>query len=375
MAEPTSPDYYTSLAKQLQPSKPFPVNKGPYLDQAGQMPIQAVMSPEDFQGSLGPNWAEFSKPGGYLDKTYQNQAQIRNPSGDIMTIKAIEDALAGAGRSFTPNPFLALPTLQGQLYTNLDKNVGNFYGQLQDALNAGRQDFQQRSAGFGDALTGYFDQAGRDVAGFGRDRMASNQDFANSIGLGQTTGSGSQSSNLADQLARLGAINSTNKANAQATFAQRRGIIDDLLAQRSLAAATSGAQTRSAIAQMAGEHWGLQDPNQLYQDYLTNKNQVDLARSGMDYERTKLLAELMAPPEASGGGGGRGGGGGGGSSAGTSTGENPRLTMAQLADSWDAVPTWQDPVTNVDILASAPQNKPAGSAVQRRITKGTPQAV
>jgi hypothetical protein len=312
----SQPDYYASLAKQLQPGKPAPINTGPYLDQAGQMPIQSVMSPEDFQGSLGPAWDEFSKPGGYLDKAYQGQTQIKDANGNPMNYQQIADAVKASGHDFTPNPFLALPTLQGQLYSNVSKNVGNYYQQLQDALTAGRQDYEQRTAKYGQDIAGYFDQAGRDVSQFGQNRLGANQDFANSVGLGGTTGAGSQTSVLADQLARLGAINAVNKGNAQATFGQRRGIIDDLLQQRALAAATSGADTQSAIAQMAAQHWGLADPNQLYQQYMTNKSQADLAGQQMQLQLAQLQAQLAGAGSGGGGGGGggrRGGGGGGGS--------------------------------------------------------------
>jgi|SRR5215471_66753 len=306
---PATPDYISSLTKQLQPSKPMPVNQGPYLDQVGQMPVQSVMSNADFGGALGPAWDEFSKPGGYLDKAYQGQTQILDPSGNPMSIQQITDAVKGAGKTFNPNPFLSIPTLEGQLYTNESKNVGNVYQQLQNALNAGRSDYEQRTAKYGSDIAGYFDQAGRDVSQFGQGRLAANQDFANSIGLGGTTGAGSQTSVLADQLARLGAINATNKANAQSTFAQRQGIIDDLLQQRALTAGTSGAQAQAAIAQMAAQHWGLADPNQLYQAYLANQGQLGLAKSQMDLELAKLQAGL-AGGTAKGGGGKKGGGGG-----------------------------------------------------------------
>lgn len=312
MAAVTTPDYYSSLTKALQPAKPLPVNTGPYLDQAGQMPLQSSMSNEQFLGSLGPNWTEFSKPGGYLDKAYQGQTQINDPSGNPMTLEQISSAVTGAGHEFNPNPFLALPTLQGQLYTNESKNVGNYYDQLQQALNAGRQEFSDRTSQYGRDISGYFNQAGNDIAQYGSGRLAANQDFANSIGLGGTTGAGSQTSVLADQMARLGAINSTNRANAEATFAQRRGIIDDLLQQRALAAATQGAQTQSAIAEMAAQHWGLTDPNQLYQQYLTNQSQSKLAELQMQLQLAQLQASLQAA--AGGSGGGRGGGSGSGGS-------------------------------------------------------------
>lgn len=302
---PATPDYVASLTKALQPSKPLPVNTGPYLDQAGQMPVQAVMSNADFGGALGPAWDEFSKPGGFLDKAYQGQTQILGEGGQPMSIQDITNAVRGAGRTFNPNPFLALPTLEGQLYANESKNVGGYYQQLQDALNAGRADYEGRTANLGSTLGGYFDQAGRDVSEFGQGRMAANQDFANSIGLGQTTGAGSQTSVLADQLARLGAINSTNKANALSTLAQRRSIIDDLLQQRALSAATTGAQTQSAIAQMAAQHWGLQDPNQLYSQYLANQGQLKLA----ELQLQQQLAQLQAGTTGAAGGSGGGGGG------------------------------------------------------------------
>ena len=332
---PATPDYVASLTKALQPSKPLPVNTGPYLDQAGQMPVQAVMSNADFGGALGPAWDEFSKPGGFLDKAYQGQTQILGESGQPMSIQDITNAVRGAGKTFNPNPFLALPTLEGQLYTNESKNVGNYYQQLQDALNAGRTDYENRTANFGSTLGGYFDQAGRDVSQFGQGRMAANQDFANSIGLGQTTGAGSQTSILADQLARLGAINSVNKANALSTLGQRRSIIDDLLQQRALSAAATGAQTQSAIAQMAAQHWGLQDPNQLYSAYLANQGQLKLA----ELQLQNQLAALQGAAGGSGGGGGSrrsgGGGKGGSSAAATSTQWPPTWEQALAAAGGD----------------------------------------
>src|SRR5215471_7648852 len=290
---PATPDYISSLTKQLQPSKPMPVNQGPYLDQVGQMPVQSVMSNADFGGALGPAWDEFSKPGGYLDKAYQGQTQILDPSGNPMSIQQITDAVKGAGKTFNPNPFLSIPTLEGQLYTNESKNVGNVYQQLQNALNAGRSDYEQRTAKYGSDIAGYFDQAGRDVSQFGQGRLAANQDFANSVGLGGTTGAGSQTSVLADQLARLGGINAVNKANAQATFAQRQGIIEDLLEQRALSAATMGAQSQSAIAQMAAQHWGWQDPNTLLSQYLMNKDQMGVAASRIELQKQQLAAQLL----------------------------------------------------------------------------------
>src|SRR5215831_6845362 len=209
----TTPDYLTQLTKNLQPSKPLPVNSGPYLDQVGQMPIQAQMSPSDFQGSLGPNWAEMSKPGGYLDKVYSGQAQVMGDNGQPLSIKQVTDAIQAAGHTFTPNPFLSIPTLEGQLYQNESKNVGSVYNQLGQALSAGRADYDARTGQLANTVGGYFDQAGKDVSQFGQGRLAANQAFANYIGLNATTGAGSQTSVLADQLARLGGINATNRAN------------------------------------------------------------------------------------------------------------------------------------------------------------------
>ena len=319
----TAPNYLANLQKQLAPSNPPPINNGPYLDQAGVMPIQSVMSNDQFLGSLGPAWDEFSKPGGYLDKAYQGQTQIKNSQGGVMSIQDIANALKANGKDFTPNPFLSLPTLEDQLYRNVSGNVGGYYDRLQQALGAGRQDFNDRTAGYGQQLAGYFDQAGKDVADFGRSAQQSNQDFANSIGLSGTTGAGSQTSVLGDQLARLAALNATNKANAQATFTQRRGIIDDLLAQRALSAATTGADTQSAIAQMAAQHWGQQDPNVLFQEYLANQGQVGLAKSQMDLQLAQLQAQLAGGGGGSGGGGGRRRGGSGSSSGSAPTGSGP----------------------------------------------------
>ena len=95
---PAGPDYYAAATKNLQPNPNTPLNKGPYLDQAGQMPVQAIMNPNDFQGSMGPNWEEFSKPGGFLDKFYQGQTQIQNPQGGNMTIEDMTKALAAGGK-------------------------------------------------------------------------------------------------------------------------------------------------------------------------------------------------------------------------------------------------------------------------------------
>jgi len=344
----SSPDYIASLTKALQPSKPLPVNQGPYLDQVGQMPVQAVMSNAQFQGALGPAWDEFSKPGGFLDKAYQGQTQILDPNGNPMSIQDISNAVKGTGQSFTPNPFLAIPTLEGQLYTNESKNVGGYYDQLQKALTAGRQDYEQRTANLGSTIGGYFDQAGRDVSQFGQGRMAANQDFANSIGLGQTTGAGSQTSVLADQLARLGAINATNRANSQAVLGQRQSIIDDLLQQRALSAATTGAQTQSAIAQMAAQHWGLADPNQLYSQWLANQGQLKLAELQL---QNQLAAAQSAAAGGSGGGGGRRRSGGGGSSASSAT---------PSADHWP--PTWEE------ALAASGGDQQAANVIMRAVT-------
>ena len=310
-ASTTSPDYYAAAVKNLQPSAPGPVNKGPYLDQAGQMPVQSVMSNADFGGSMGPNWEAFSKPGGYLDKFYQGQTQINDPNGNNMTIADMTKALSDAGKTFTPNPYLAIPTLQSQLYQNTDKNVAGYYDQLSQALNAGRQDYEQRSAAEGQKIGGYFDQAGQDVQQFGQGRVNANQDFANSIGLGQTTGPGSQTSTLQDQLARLGAINATNKGNAQATFDQRRGIIDDLLQQRALSSAVQGTQSRDALAEMAQQHWGLADPNQLYEQYMATSSSQDLAKQQQEIQLATLQNQLAQIQAAAAGGGGSSGGGGG----------------------------------------------------------------
>ena len=157
--------------------------------------------------------------------------------------------------------------------------------------------------------------------------MNANQDFANSIGLGQTTGAGSQTSVLQDQLARLGAINATNKGNALATFDQRRGIIDDLLQQRALSAATQGTQTRDAIAEMAAQHWGLQDPNALLEQYNAGLSNVDLVKQQQQIDLAKLQAQLAGLQAGAGGGGGGGGGGGkkGGASSGGGSGPNGEL--------------------------------------------------
>jgi hypothetical protein len=359
-ATPATPDYVASLTKQLQPSKPLPVNKGPYLDQTGQMPVQSVMSNADFAGALGPAWDEFSKPGGYLDKAYQGQTQILDPSGNPMSIQQITDAVRGAGKTFTPNPFLAIPTLEGQLYNNESKNVGSVYQQLTDALNAGRQDYEQRTAKYGSDIAGYFDQAGNDIAKFGGDRMAANQAFANSIGLGGTTGAGSQTSVLADQLARLGAINATNRANAQSTFAQRQGIINDLLQQRALTAATSGADAQSAIAQMAAQHWGLADPNKLYQAYLANQGELGLAKSQLDLQLAKLQAGAAGASGKGGKGGkGRKGGSGGAGATAAAQGANAYDEMRQLfADPASLGATGVDPMSSdAYLLASAFANK------------------
>lgn len=382
---PAGPDYYAAMQKNLVPSPNMPLNKGPYLDQAGQMPIQSVMSPTDFQGSMGPNWEEFSKPGGYLDKFYQGQTQILGENQQPMTIEQMTKALQAGGKTFTPNPYLAIPTLQGQLYQNLDKNVGNYYQQLQDQLNQGRQEFGQRTANYGQKIGGYFDQAGADVQGFGQGRVNANQDFANSIGLGGTTGAGTQTANLQDQLARLGAINAVNKGNAQATFDQRRGIIEDLLQQRALSSATTGAQTRDAIAEMAAQHWGLADPNQLYSDYLTQLSNVDVLKSQNEIKKLELqqaLAELQAGAAGGGGGGSGGGGGGGGSSGGASTGGfDMRQTLQQLADSQAQVEPWlgtpYELPPGVDLVTGAATNPrtPVASAVGRRVTRGKAQAV
>jgi hypothetical protein len=315
-ASTTSPDYYAAAVKNLQPSAPGPVNKGPYLDQAGQVPVQSVMSNADFGGSMGPNWEAFSKPGGYLDKFYQGQTQINDPNGNNMTIADMTKALSDAGKTFTPNPYLAIPTLQSQLYQNTDKNVAGYYDQLSQALGAGRQDYEQRSAAEGQKIGGYFDQAGQDVQQFGQGRVNANQDFANSIGLGQTTGVGSQTSNLQDQLARLGAINATNKGNAQATFDQRRGIIDDLLQQRALSSAVQGTQSRDALAEMAQQHWGLADPNQLYEQYMATSSSQDLAKQQQEIALATLQNQLAALQTGGAGGSGGGGGGGGGKGGG-----------------------------------------------------------
>lgn len=314
-AAPTGPNY-AALTKGLTQT-PNPLVKGPYLDQTGPVPNQATMSHDQFLGSLGPAWDEFSKSGGYLDKAYNGEAQILGDNGQPMSVQDITNAVTGAGKSFTANPFLNLPIQQNQLYQNTDRNVGDYYKQLVDSLNSGRQDYEQRSGDYAKAIGGYFDAAGRDVSQFGQGQLGANQQFANSIGLGGTTGAGTQSAALADQLSRLGAVNATNKANAQSTFDQRRGIIDDLLQQRALSAATQGAQSRDALAQMAQQHWGLADPNQLYQSFLANKSNVDLAKGQQDVQLAQLQAQLAGATAGAGGGGGKSGGGKGRSKGGS----------------------------------------------------------
>jgi len=220
-----------------------------------------------------------------------------------------------------PNPYADLNQYYQQLYGQTDTALKDIYGALGSQLEAGKTEFSGRSQQLSGQIGQQYDSAARDISAMSNPASAELARFAASIG-GQQALNSEASANLTANLARIAALNSSNRAASQSNFDLRRGNLLDLLIAGKQDAEQRGAAARANLTNLYSMNFGNADTGTLYQQYLTEQGKQELAKLQLALQMQQQAA--LASGGGSGGGGGGGGGGrrssgrkssGGGSSA------------------------------------------------------------
>jgi hypothetical protein len=238
-----------------------------------------------------------------------------------------------AAPSGPANPYGNLLNQYNDIYKGVSGNVGSIYDSLAKQLAANRAAFSAETPRLEGLINTQYGSALSDVQGVGKKYQTDLASLAKQLGIPQAQ-MAEHATDLGSDLARIAALNATNRAASEANLALRGGTIGDLLMGNESAARQAGAAAQAGLATQALNRFGMADPETLLSQYETGVQTNQLA--ALNYALAQQKAALAAAGGGgSGGGGGRGGGGrksGGGSSAATST--------AVPANPYDAVRQW-----------------------------------